>query len=193
MSNQCECNTGKDNTGHWNSGNRNSGDWNSGDRNSGDWNSGDWNSGYFNTDTPDTVLAFGEEVLREVWDSATKPSFLFFDLNVWVSESDMTEQEKTDNPKAHVTGGYLKTMSYKEAFRASFDALSTDEKKEQLEQLLSLPNFCADKFEHISGICILAEDEKLQSPAKEMTVAEIEAALGYEVKVIADGQDSDEL
>ena len=75
----------KNNTGYWNTGNRNTGNWNTGNwntgnRNTGDWNTGDWNTGFFNTITPDTILIFNKECNRDVWNSAKKPNFLYFDI-----------------------------------------------------------------------------------------------------------------
>lgn len=49
--------------------------------------------------------------------------------------------------------------------------------KEAIEYVLSLPEYDAVMFERITGI-------KEESQVKEMTVAEISKALGFEVKVI---------
>ena len=145
-------NSGNRNSGDWNSGNCNSGDCNSGSCNSGSWNSGNcnsgnWNSGFFNTDSP-LVRIFNKEtnVPRSDIDF---PSFLYFDLTVWVKYDTATEEEK----EAHKTeietcGGFLKTLSYKEAFRISWDKAS----KEEHRKLLNLPNWNNEIFMEISGI-----------------------------------------
>jgi len=70
----------------------NSGDWNSGNRNSGDWNSGNCNSGYFNTDTP-LIRIFNKDTDVER-DNIHFPSFLYFDLTIWVSYDTATDEEK---------------------------------------------------------------------------------------------------
>ena len=140
-------NSGDFNSGNWNSGNWNSGDFNSGDRNSGDFNSGDFNSGFFNTDSP-LVRIFNKEtnVPRNDIDF---PSFLYFNLTVWVSYDTATYEEK----KAHKTeietcGGFLKTFSYKDAFRIAWDKAD----KEEHKKLLNLPNWDNEIFKDISGI-----------------------------------------
>ena len=140
-------NSGDFNSGNRNSGNRNSGDWNSGDWNSGNWNSGNFNSGFFNTDSP-LVRIFNKEtnVPRNDIDF---PSFLYFNLTAWVSHNTATEEEK----EAHKTeietcGGFLKTLSYKEAFRIAWDKAD----KEEHKKLLNLPNWDNAIFKDISGI-----------------------------------------
>jgi hypothetical protein len=143
-------NSGNWNSGNWNSGNWNSGNWNSGNWNSGNLNSGNWNSGYFNIDTPPTVRVFGKDIDRELWDNCIKPDFLYFDTNVWVGEYDMSTQEKIDNPKFFTTGGYLKSIPYKQAFIESFEKACKEDKK----LVLQLPGFDKEMFYQISGIDI---------------------------------------
>jgi len=158
--NSGDWNSGNCNSGNWNSGSRNSGNWNSGNCNSGDWNSGDWNSGncnsgYFNTNTP-TVRMFNGETLYHVED-IDFPSFLYFDLTVWVSHDTATKKEKREHKKEIETcGGYLKTLEYKEAFRLAWDKAS----KEEHKKLLALPNWDNEIFKEISGIDAEAEIKK---------------------------------
>jgi len=148
-------NSGSCNSGSWNSGDWNSGDRNSGDRNSGSWNSGDWNSGFFNTDSP-LVRIFNKET-NIPRNDIYFPSFLYFNLTVWVSHDTATAEEK----KAHKTeietyGGFLKTLSYKEAFRIAWNKAS----KEEHKKLLKLPNWNNEIFMEISGIDAEAEIAK---------------------------------
>lgn len=145
-------NTGRSNSGDYNSGNRNSGHYNSGDRNSGDRNSGDYNSGkhnsgFFNTNEPFIRMFNKETKLKR-----SEISIPYIDLPLlnWVLESNMTEEEKTNNPTYKTTGGYLKTLSYKEAWAVAWGKLSQFEKK----QLTDLPNFDAKIFEEITGVKI---------------------------------------
>ena len=153
-------NSGNRNSGDWNSGDYNSGDynsgyWNSGDRNSGYWNSGDCNSGYFNTDEP-FVRIFNKES-NKTRGEIIFPSFLYFDLNVWVSHDTATEEEKEKYKKEIETcGGFLKTLEYKEAFRLAWDKAS----KEEHKKLLDLPNWDNKIFKEISGIDAEAEIKK---------------------------------
>ena len=146
-------NTGKGCSGHSNSGHRNSGDRNSGNCNSGDWNSGNWNSGncnsgYFNSTKPKNILVFNKECDIDTWDKAEKPKFIYFDLTKWIDFDKMDSVEKKNNPKAETCGGYLKTLSYKEAWAESYAKATPRD----IELLKKLPNFDADVFFEISGI-----------------------------------------
>ena len=148
-------NSGNDNSGNCNSGNCNSGSWNSGDYNSGDYNSGNWNSGFFNTDSP-LVRIFNKEtnVSRKDIDI---PSFLHFDLTVWVSHDTATDEEKeTHKIDIETCGGFTKAISYKEAFHIAWNKAS----KEEHKMLLKLPNWNNEIFMEISGIDAEAEIAK---------------------------------
>ena len=150
--NSGDYNSGDYNSGDYNSGNRNSGNWNSGDYNSGDYNSGNWNSGnrnsgFFNTDSP-LVRIFNKEtnVSRK---EIEFPSFLYFDLTVWVSHDTATGEEKEAHKiDIETCGGFTKAISYKEAFRIAWNKAS----KEEHKKLLKLPNWNNEIFMEISGI-----------------------------------------
>ena len=143
-------NTGTDNSGYKNSGHNNSGNWNSGYNNSGDWNSCNNESGYFNSITSNIIKVFNKDCNRIDWEDAKKPSFIFFNLNKWVSFSDMSEQEKVDFPEGYACGGYLKTCKYKEAWQNAFSKATP----EDIILLKALPNFDKQVFYDISGIMI---------------------------------------
>ena len=146
-------NSGNRNSGDCNRGNRNSGDYNSGNYNSGDWNSGNRNSGYFNSDSP-KIRIFNKETENQ---NIEFPNFLYFDLTVWVSHDTATEKEKKEHSKEiEATGGFLKTLEYKEAFKLAWNKADKSEHK----QLLSLPNWDNEIFKEISGIDAEAEIEK---------------------------------
>ena len=146
----------KSNTGYRNTGDCNTGNWNTGDWNTGNWNTGDWNTGYFNTTTPDQVNIFDVMTNKKDWENCDKPSFIYFQLTVWVPMSEMTEKEKEDNPTYGNAGGYLKSKEYKEAFRESYDNTT----KEDRAKVFNLPNFNADKFLEISGIDVRVDAEQ---------------------------------
>jgi hypothetical protein len=187
------CNSGDRNSGNRNSGNRNTGDWNTGnwntgDRNTGYWNTGDWNTGnwntidrstgYFNTVQEHIVMVFNKPMLSSDFHKLDLPSFLFFYLVEFVQSSEMTDEEKEENPSYETTGGYLKKLYYKEAFQKSYNDLSEEERVEQTKQLKALPNFDADVFYEISGIRIESSDS-IQDKISELKsqIAKLESRL----------------
>ena len=133
--------------------------WNSGNWNSGNWNSGNWNSGFFNTDSP-LVRIFNKET-NISRDDIDFPSFLYFDLTVWVSHDTATDEEKEAHKiDIETCGGFTKAISYKEAFRIAWNKAS----KEEHKKLLKLPNWDNAIFKEISGID--AEDEIVKEEEK---------------------------
>lgn len=151
--NSGSCNSGNKNSGNKNSGNGNSGNGNNGNRNSGDWSIGDYNNGVFCTGEP-TIKIFDIETnmtFRE-W-RRTKASNILtgnFELNVWISKENMSVEEKRQYPKYDTLGGYLKTVSYQEAWKNMWNILTAKEKQE----IMNIPNFNASKFRDITGIQI---------------------------------------
>ncbi len=161
-------NSGDWNSGDWNSGNRNSGDGNSGDRNSGNRNSGNRNSGYGNsTDRSAGIFCSKETTVRLfnkesnlTWDEIDHPDFDEFYLTKWISEDEMTTEEKKADPDFYVRGGYLKQYSWEDAWTNFWR--DTDEENRQ--KVLNLPNFDAEVFKEITGIDVKVdkEDDKTQ-------------------------------
>lgn len=149
-------NAGLENTGFSNSGNSNSGNWNSGNRNSGDSNSGYRNSGYRNsgafcTDTNPTLILFNKPTTIPVKDlERSKAVEIMYNIEttLWVPFSSMNESEKSNNPNAETTEGYLKTIPIKEALANAWNNWSEDYRK----VFLDLPNFDSKIFEEITGI-----------------------------------------
>ena len=152
-----EENTGDRNSGDWNSGYRNSGDRNSGDANSGDANSGYWNSGIYNTNEP-KMRAFNKETDLTYTEFGNEFGYqdIYLPLNIWIPQSEMTDQEKKDHPFYETTEGYLRTLSYKEAWKEGW-AKATQKQKDWYK---SLPNFNPEIFYEITGIDI-RESEKM--------------------------------
>jgi len=68
--------------------------------------------------------------------------------NIWVWSSEMNAEEKIKYPTHETTGGFLKSIPYKEAWANMWGNL-TDEKK---KVFTSLPNFNSEKFFEITGI-----------------------------------------
>jgi len=171
--NSGDWNSGNMNSGDWNSGNMNSGDWNSGDwnsgnmnsgdMNSGDWNSGDMNSGNRNSGYMNSGALFNSLCSKKMFFLFNKPctekeymklydiNMSWFVLTEWIYWINMTAEEKDKHPQANITGGYLKTHDYKEAWSKC--------PKEALEKIKKLKNFDARVFKEITGIDIKKEAE----------------------------------
>ena len=141
-------NSGNRNSGNRNSGNRNSGNWNSGDRNSGDWNLCDRETGYFNSTQSEEIRIFGKPCKRNIWENTEKPDFIYFNLTEFISDYDMSEEEKKAHPEFEILGGYLKKYSYEEAWLNAWNKADDNDKK----LLYALPNFDWQIFTEISGI-----------------------------------------
>ena len=159
-------NTGDCNAGDWNTGNWNAGEYNTGNRNTGDWNTGNWNTGnrntgYCNTVSPLLTLVFNQECTFEQWENAEKPRWLYFSCINWVSEENMTRQEKEDNPLFTGTGGYLKKYSYHEAAKLSWDSVDDEDRL----KTYNLPNFDADIAHEIFGIDFKSWIDEYNQPA----------------------------
>jgi hypothetical protein len=157
-------NTGKDNSGNRNSGDYNSGDYNSGNCNSGDcnsgyrnsgnhnsgnYNSGDYNSGWFNTNEP-KIRFFNKDSDYTYTEFNKKFSFVYPNIKTtyWCGEDKMTKEEKSKIDGWEEMGGYLKTMSYQEAWKEYWDKASDYDKK----WFQNLPNFDPNIFLEITGI-----------------------------------------
>ena len=149
-------NTGNRNTGNRNTGNRNTGDWNTGNCNTGDWNTGNWNTGdrntgFFNTNTPKQFI-FNKETNLEFEEIKSLKGVKILNCNYenswWVYSENMSEYEKEKHPEHETTGGYLKTIPFKDACRIMWDNLTQEEK----EEVKKLPNFDNNIFKEITGI-----------------------------------------
>jgi hypothetical protein len=140
--------TGDYSTGDCSTGHSSTGNYSTGNYSTGNWSTSDYSTGHFSTEDYSGFGAFNKPCSVEEWKSAKKPDFIRFGLTKWVDLSDMTHQEKIDNPSCETTGGYLRVYGYKEAWRKAWDS-ATDRDK---ELLYALPNFDAEVFKEISGI-----------------------------------------
>ena len=66
----------------------------------------------------------------------------------WIFESDMSDEEKVDNPTYKCTGGYLKMLNTSECCQRWWMNLSMNEKC----VIQNMPNFDAEIFKEITGI-----------------------------------------
>ena len=108
------------------------------------------------------------------WDEIDHPDFNEFYLNKWISESDMTDDEKKADPEFHVRKGYLKTFTWEEAW-ANYWRDTTEEER---QKVLNLPNFDPVVFKEITGIDVETKEESIEIEGKKYTLSEIKRALG---------------
>jgi len=153
-------NAGDSNTGSRNSGDSNTGNWNTGNSNVGSWNSGRGNVGFFNTIIQKNIMIFNKNYDKQEWDNHIKPDWIYFKLLIdeleWVNISDMSEQQKVDNPSYYVTNGFLllKKFDYTkdEVYKKSAQKAWQDASHEDKMLTYQLPNFDADIAQEIFGI-----------------------------------------
>ena len=149
-------NTGSRNTGSRNTGDRNTGSWNTGDWNTGSWNTGDWNTGnrntgFFSTITPKVTLFEKptDMIAEEVYNiPGVRILSWNYENNWWIYSKNMTDEEKAVHPEHETTGGYIKSIPFKDACALMWGNL-TDKEKETVK---AIPNFDADIFYRITGI-----------------------------------------
>ena len=161
-----DCNTGNMNTGNRNTGSLNTGDCNTGRWNTGRWNTGDCNTGDCNTNTP-TVRLFNND---SGWDFLGEKHSEFrnkiYSLSIplceWVSEINMTDEDKEKYLTYKTTGGYLKVNDLKQS-KAVLE--------EDVEYFKSLPNFDADILLKCTGIDITNKKVKIVFDGKEILIS----------------------
>ena len=155
-------NNGDCNNGSYNVGNANSGGFNIGDQNSGDFNFCNFSNGVFNTKEP-TINIFNKPSTwtYEDWLNSNVYNILAnnFTNNVWIYKANMTEEEKANHPEYKSTGGYLKVLDFKEAFKNMWIRLNKEQKNIIINEL---PNFDKYIFKQITGIDI-DKDENVTS------------------------------
>ena len=117
---------------------------------------------------------FNVQVTEEEWDNAinSQPAFIL-PLTAWVKREEMTDEEKENISGWSEMGGYLKSQSYQDAWKEGWANASQEFK----DWVKNLPHFNPELFEKITSI-------KFEAEVKEMTVSEINKALGYDVKII---------
>ena len=81
-------------------------------------------------------------------------------MTQWVSHDTANDEEKKEHEREiELSGGFLKVLDYKEAFRLAWSKAEFSERK----KLFSLPNWNNEIFMQISGIDAekeIAEEEK---------------------------------
>ena len=91
-------------------------------------------------------------------------------LTEWILESEMTDEQKTENPEYKTTGGFILKRTMHEAWAIAWGKATDKEKK----WFTDLPNFDAEIFKRITGIDV-----------------GIESMVGKKVSVMIDGKEYD--
>lgn len=147
--NTARCNTGIGNTGSCNTGDLNTGSYNTGDFNTGSYNTGSGHVGCFNTRTAEKAYYFNKLIDKAEWDEAVTPSWIYgVSPTTWVSEREMTDDEKLVNQSYKTAGGYLRENDMKEEWAKAFATATPKD----IELTKALPAFDAEVFLEITGV-----------------------------------------
>ena len=68
----------------------------------------------------------------------------------WVSDYNMTDEEKAAHPEFETTGGYLKTNDLTQVFQDWWNSLTSNGKS----TIQEIPNFDPAKFKMLTGITV---------------------------------------
>ena len=71
-----------------------------------------------------------------------------FPLTEWISESNMTDEQKKENPKFFVMNGFLKVNTYEYACKKWWESLNDNQRK----VITSLPKFDKKVFKEVTEI-----------------------------------------
>jgi hypothetical protein len=94
-------------------------------------------------------MVFNKKVTEEEYEEIEESlSDLKITATHWVDEDDMTEDEKDDHDVYKSLGGYLKYVSYEDAWKNFWDNASQKDK----DLILDIPQFDAKIFLGITGI-----------------------------------------
>ena len=132
---------------------------------------------------------FNTQVTPEEWSEARKSlPQIKISHTYWVDKKDMTKEEKNNNPVYKETGGYLKRISYEDAWSNWWSEASKSDK----QAILDLPHFNAEIFKGITGIDVDEPQESIEIEGKSYTIAEIKKALGKQLTNINQKEDTNE-
>ena len=106
------------------------------------------------------LSSFNKSITVEEWNLEIIPAWCRFEPTNFIVTQNMTQKEKEENPTHITTWGYLKTYTYKEAFKKSYDKAT----RAQQLKIKNVIHFDAEIFYEISGIRIDDDD------AEEMTI-----------------------
>ena len=99
---------------------------------------------------------FNKQVSEEEWNKARQslPS-IKLPICKWKNKEDMTDEEKEKRSGWEQMGGYLKTLSYEDAWKEVWGKMSQEDK----DKILNLLHFDKKIFKSITGIDIEESDE----------------------------------
>lgn len=94
-------------------------------------------------------MVFNTKVSETEYDEIKKslPS-IKLPVTFWVDKDDMTEDEKKEHPVYKTIGGYLRRLSYEDAWAKVWSEMSDIDKN----KILSIPQFDSKIFKEITGI-----------------------------------------
>jgi hypothetical protein len=96
---------------------------------------------------------FNVQVTAEEFDKITVPK-IKLPVARWIEEKEMTDDEKDDNENYKTLGGYLKTLSYQDAWKLAWGEMAEEVKA----QFKNIPHFNADIFKKITGIDVSVKE-----------------------------------
>lgn len=111
------------------------------------------------------LMMFNKTVTQKEYDEARKQLNLKewkLPISKWVETKYMTDDEKNNWTSHKQTGGFLKTLDYKDAWKEMWGSMSSDDKK----IFTTLTNFDADIFKQITGIDVKIQDNATQEAIK---------------------------
>jgi len=167
MTEQKKTSTGYRSTGHYSTGYRSTGNYSTGDCSTGDCSTGYRSTGHYSSSNRSTghfstnhgKPSFFDKPFNGTWDEAgALIPYVSLKLGAyWVESSEMTEQQKADNPSHETTGGVL--LSYNHTYHQAWAIAWAEMDQATRDRFLNLPNFDAAKFQQITGIDTVAAQE----------------------------------
>lgn len=120
--------------------------------NNGGWNSGNYSNGCFNTEDS-KIYMFNKpsDWTYEDWLNSNARHILIkcpSNIFTWISENNMTDEEKIQYPEYSISGGFLKEVEKESKRQEWWNNLSDEDK----DAVMSLPNFDKEIFRKITGI-----------------------------------------
>lgn len=104
-------------------------------------------------------MVFNTKVTPEKFDEIkSKLPEIKISHTYWVEEKDMTTEEKENNSQYKQLGGFLKRISYEEAWKNWWDTAS----KKDRQAIFDIPQFNAEIFKGITGIDVEVTSDKKQ-------------------------------